>query len=72
MQPTRRASPAAPVRTVRVLTTVSLAVMPVIRAVEALQSPKPSGAKIGAIAPASRPSMLSGTVAAGVRCGVKD
>ena len=37
-----------PSRRVRVETTLSFAVRPVIRAVEALQSPKPSGANIGA------------------------
>ena len=48
-----------PIRTVIVLTTLSLAVKPVIRAVDNLQSPKPSGAKIGAIHPPTRASMLS-------------
>ena len=44
-----RAAVSPPSRTVRVETTLSLAVKPVISAVEARQSPKPSGAKIGAI-----------------------
>src|SRR5699024_9651955 len=43
------ASVAAPVRTVRVLTTVSLAETPVMMAVEARQSEKPRGAKMGAM-----------------------
>ena len=43
-----------PVRTLRVLTTASLAVKPAIRAAAARQSPKPSGARTGAI---SRPTM---------------
>ena len=38
-----------PKSTVIVLTTLSFAVNPVIRAVDALQSPNPSGANIGAI-----------------------
>ena len=37
------------ISTARVLTTVSLAISPVTRAVAARQSPKPSGAKNGAI-----------------------
>ena len=44
---------------VSVETTLSLAVKPVSRAVEALQSPKPSGANIGATNPPSRASRLS-------------
>lgn len=38
-----------PVKTLKVLTTASLAVNPVIKAVDTLQSEKPNGAKIGAI-----------------------
>ena len=48
-----------PIRTVMVLTTLSFAVKPVISAVESLQSPNPSGSKIGAIQPPTRASMLS-------------
>ena len=49
--PRAAGSPAmlVPVSTAKVLTTASLAVNPVIRAVEALQSPKPRGAKTGEI-----------------------
>ena len=43
------ASLEAPVRMVRVLTTDSLAVNPVIKAVEARQSLKPRGVKSGAM-----------------------
>ena len=43
------ASFAAPIKTVKVLTTASLAVKPVISAVAARQSPKPKGANKGAI-----------------------
>ena len=45
-------SPAAlpPNRTVRVETTLSFAINPVIKAVDTLQSPNPRGAKIGAAA----------------------
>lgn len=41
-------SETAPVKTVKVLTTASLAVNPVIRAVDALQSLKPKGMNMGA------------------------
>ncbi|CDA89846.1 unknown [Firmicutes bacterium CAG:238] len=46
------------VRTVRVATTLSFAMKPVMSAVEILQSPKPSGANTGAITPASIASRL--------------
>ena len=55
---TRSAELAAPVRMHRLLTTASLAVKPVRRAVEALQSPKPRGTKIGAMALPMAASML--------------
>ena len=48
-----------PKRTVNVETTLSLAINPVISAVEIRQSPKPSGAKIGAIKPEITAKMLS-------------
>ena len=48
-----------PRSTFSVLTTLSFAVNPVINAVEALQSPNPSGANIGAITPPIMASMLS-------------
>ena len=47
-----------PNRMVRVETTLSFAIKPVMRAVETRQSPKPSGANSGAIPPASRARML--------------
>ena len=47
-----------PSRTVRVETTLSLALNPVIRAVAIFQSQKPSGQKIGAMSPASTASRL--------------
>ena len=47
-----------PKRTERVDTTLSLARNPAMRAVEIRQSPKPSGAKSGAISPAAPASML--------------
>ena len=55
----REAVPEAPANTAIVLTTASLAVKPVIRAVAARQSPKPKGAKRGAAALPIRASMLS-------------
>ena len=48
----------APVKTVKVLTTVSFAVIPVISAVDARQSAKPSGVKIGAMNLPMEASML--------------
>ena len=48
-----------PKSTDSVETTLSLAMKPVISAVEMRQSPKPSGAKIGAIQPATTARMLS-------------
>ena len=48
-----------PKSTVIVLTTLSFAVNPVIRAVDALQSPNPSGANIGAITPPINARILS-------------
>ena len=48
-----------PNNTFSVLTTLSFAVNPVINAVDALQSPNPNGANIGAIAPPIIASMLS-------------
>lgn len=50
---------AAPVKTVKVLTTVSFAVSPVIKAVDALQSENPRGVKIGAISEPMDARMLS-------------
>ena len=41
-----------PPKTVSVLTTLSFATNPVIKAVDMRQSPKPSGAKTGVITPA--------------------
>ena len=48
-----------PNSTVKVDTTLSFAIKPVMSAVEMRQSPKPSGAKIGAIHPAMTAKMLS-------------
>ena len=48
-----------PNSTVKVDTTLSFAIKPVMSAVEMRQSPKPSGAKIGAIHPATTAKMLS-------------
>ena len=48
-----------PKSTVIVLTTLSFAVNPVIRAVDALQSPNPNGANIGAITPPINARILS-------------
>ena len=56
-----------PSRTVRVETTLSLAVKPVIRAVETRQSPKPSGANSGAIRLPIIASRLASAVAATLR-----
>ena len=53
------ASLAAPVSTVSVLTTDSLAVSPVIRAVEARQSSKPNGMNRGAMTEPMDARMLS-------------
>ncbi len=55
----RPASSPAPTRMARVLTTASLAVRPVIRAVEAIQLPKPRGANRGATKPPMAASILS-------------
>ena len=52
-------TPAEPVNTVNVETTLSFAIKPVINEVDILQSPKPRGANIGAITPAIPASMLS-------------
>ena len=53
-----------PNSTVRVETTLSLAVKPVISAVETRQSPKPSGLKIGAIKlPMAASRLASGAAA---------
>ena len=52
------ASLEAPVRMVRVLTTDSLAVNPVIKAVEARQSLKPRGVKSGAMIEPTEAKML--------------
>ena len=46
------------IKTVSVLTTLSLAVKPVIRAVDILQSSKPKGLKIGEIKPPRCAKML--------------
>ena len=48
-----------PSRTVKVETTLSLAIKPEISAVEIRQSPKPNGANTGEITPAMAASMLS-------------
>ena len=53
-----RASTFPAVNTVNVETTLSFAIKPAINAVTILQSPKPSGAKIGAMIPATTASML--------------
>ena len=55
-----------PKSTVRVLTTLSFAVKPVIKAVETLQSPNPSGLKIGAITPPKIANKLSDEFATGL------
>ena len=47
-----------PNNTVNVLTTLSLAIKPLIKAVVTFQSPKPKGLKIGAIQPANIASIL--------------
>ena len=49
---------ALPYSTVKVETTLSFAIKPDMRAVEARQSAKPRGANIGAITPATSASML--------------
>ena len=49
----------SPTSTVRVETTLSLAIKPVISAVEIRQSPKPRGLKMGAIQLATRARILS-------------
>ena len=54
-----RAAVEPPSRTVRVLTTLSLAVKPVMRAVEIRQSPNPNGEKMGAIQLPTMASRLS-------------
>ena len=48
-----------PKSTFNVATTLSLAIKPVISAVDTLQSPKPSGLKTGAIQPATTARILS-------------
>ena len=48
-----------PNNTESVETTLSFAINPAIKDVQIRQSPKPSGAKIGAIAPATAAKMLS-------------
>ena len=65
---------AVPVRTLKVLTTASFAVNPVMSAVETLQSENPSGAKTGAIhlpTNASRLLLLSATTFSLVSRSVK-
>ena len=62
-----RAAVSPPSSTVSVETTLSLAVKPVISAVEARQSPKPSGAKTGAIRLPSIASRLLSAEAATLR-----
>ncbi len=60
-----------PTSTVSVETTLSLAMNPVMSAVEARQSPKPSGANTGAIAPPMRASRLSSGLSASVSPALK-
>ena len=60
--PSKDTSP--PNKTVSVDTTLSLAVNPVISAVETFQSPKPSGANKGANIPPNNASKLSSAEAA--------
>ena len=52
-------SASTPLSTASVLTTLSLAIRPVITAVEASTEPKPAVANTGAISPAILPSILS-------------
>ena len=61
------ASVLPPSRTVRVETTLSLAVKPVMSAVETRQSPKPSGANSGAIRLPIMASRLASGVSATLR-----
>ena len=56
-----------PVRTAKVLTTASFALNPVSNAVEARQSPKPSGAKMGAIQRPIPANMLSSPAETGFK-----
>ena len=57
-----------PNNTESVETTLSFAINPAIKDVQIRQSPKPSGAKIGAIAPATAAKMLSFESATKLKC----
>jgi len=67
--PSRETSP--PSSTVRVETTLSLAVKPVMRAVDTRQSPKPRGPNTGAASPPMMASRLSSAVTATLSRGSK-
>lgn len=64
-------SGSTPASTLRVLTTLSLAMTPVSTAVDASTVPKPAGVNTGAMAPAITPSMLCAISGAGERVKVK-